>query len=1464
MSHPVGHVSVRKICREKEGMSSKRRHHTLAAGLLASLMAPAAAWAQTAAEQTLLDQGQYWQERGDLERAGEAWQKLLRITPQNAQALYGMALVELSSQRLEGAQRYLAQLQKAHPRSPLVGRLQESIRTGGNAPRIETARQQARSGQASQALSTYQAVLGDRAPTGPLALEYYQTLGATAGGWDEARRGLTRLAQESPEDPQIALALAQHLTYRESTRREGIAQLTRLAGRPDIGTAATESWRKALAWTGNRSADIPLYQDFLRANPADTAVQTRLIQAQNLLKQSQAPSRPADPLRQRTTAGFQSLDEGELDAAEAAFTTVLESRPNDGDALGGLGILRLRQERFAEARGLLERASRAGAAGRWKQALDSATYWSLVEQATAERDRGDSAAAQRLLEQAIRLNPTEVTAESDLADLLVASGQYDAAEAAYRRVLARQADNPDAVRGLVGVLAQNNKAAEALALVEKLSPSQQEKVGALGRLRAAQALGLARAATERGDTDAARSALEDALLNDPASPWVRLDLARIYLRMGAAAQARGVMDGLLLSNPNMPEALYAGALLASEAGDWPNALSLLDRIPEKHRTRDIAALQKRVWVNVKTAAASALAAEGRQAEALATLAQAETFATQDPELLGAMALAYADAGQPQRALELVRQVLSRTPRPDVGLRLQYAATLLKTQQDVELAGILRQLQNAPMNDRERKSFSDIRRAYVIRQADGLREAGDLVTAYDTLAPLLVEQPEDPRALEALARMYAANNDFAQAQALYSRLLEKSPNDVPLILQTAAMATGAKDYGYAESLLSVALARSPRSPDVLTAAGRLYRVQGKNSKATEFFTAAVAAENAQRDAVLAASGVATGPARMGNPFAPRDGTAPQRFAGGLSVPGPSTAARMPVAYTPQQYAPQANARSSTSAGLYIPDPAGVTRMGGVPQSFLPQAPPPTPASYYPEAASPAATATPVRNANRSVAPPSPVQRRGTLQPTAGQPVRSNTAAASAPAYAPPVSSVPVPAVPMAATGYLTPAQAYNSNPATQYVPPQRITPGASLSAASWSDVSAPPLAPQPNPARPRTARDELREVQQSQISSFSVGATARARQGEAGMSQLSEIEAPVQLKMSVGDGHLILGVTPTGASAGSPGSPYGTISRFGGGPVTALDLPERGAGSQSDSGIGISVGYESGGLKADIGSTPLGFGQSDVTGGVKYRRVVNDDLSFAVDLSRRPVTDSLLSFAGATDARTGDRWGGVSATGGRVDLTWDDGELGVYGYGALHALTGTRVRSNARAEVGGGMYWHVHRTSNADLTAGLSFTGLSYQRNLRYFTVGHGGYFSPQQFVSFGVPVEWAQREGRLSYQLKGSIGVQYFKEDAAPYFPNSPSRQASAVQAASDALAFGEVGATGIYPGQSRTGLGYNLGAAMEYQMHPQVFLGGHLALNNARNYREFVGGMYVRYAFQPYNGLQTFPVNPLKSPYGN
>ena len=221
----------------------------------------------------------------------------------------------------------------------------------------------------------------------------------------------------------------------------------------------------------------------------------------------------------------------------------------------------------------------------------------------------------------------------------------------------------------------------------------------------------------------------------------------------------------------------------------------------------------------------------------------------------------------------------------------------------------------------------------------------------------------------------------------------------------------------------------------------------------------------------------------------------------------------------------------------------------------------------------------------------------------------------------------------------------------------------------------------------------------------------------------------------------------------------------------------------------------------------------------------------------------------------------------ADLNWESGDFGLYTYGSLYGLTGTNVATNTRVEGGGGLYWRLDRSANSSLTTGLNVTALSYDKNLRYFTYGHGGYFSPQRFLSLSVPLEWAQRSNRFSYQLKGSLGVQTFREEAAAYYPTSSSRQSAAVQAANDAFAFGTAGSTAngaVYPGQTKTGLGYNLGAAMEFQMHPQLFVGGQLALDNARDYRQFIGGIYLRYALQPYSGLQALPVNTVKSPYGN
>ena len=43
--------------------------------------------------------------------------------------------------------------------------------------------------------------------------------------------------------------------------------------------------------------------------------------------------------------------------------------------------------------------------------------------------------------------------------------------------------------------------------------------------------------------------------------------------------------------------------------------------------------------------------------------------------------------------------------------------------------------------------------------------------------------------------------------------------------------------------------------------------------------------------------------------------------------------------------------------------------------------------------------------------------------------------------------------------------------------------------------------------------------------------------------------------------------------------------------------------------------------------------------------------------------------------------------------------------------------------------------------------------------------------TIGVPFSWSQRTDRLSYTLRGSVGLQHIEQDSTPYFPNDSAMQ---------------------------------------------------------------------------------------------
>lgn len=1573
----------------------------------------------------LVSQARYWESKGRFDLARENWLKLLRGSPENPTALSGLANAEAQSGRAAAAQVYLDRLKESHPDHPDIRRIEAAIRQGNYDPdKLAQPRALARQGKYTEAIAAYKAAFNNEIPGGRMGLEYYQTLAGTQSGWDEARAGIAKLAQDNFDEPIYKLALAQHLSYREETRRQGISELMELAKQSTVGVPARQAWRQALIWLGGKAGDESYYNEYLRRFGEDAqvsaklaalrapAIAARAVERATVSAALVAPALPAPPtpeeLRGRLVKeGFDALNDSRLEVASDRFFTALTQYGETADALGGLGIVRLRQQDYPQARDLLERAIAADKkrAARWKEALDTARFWEVVRSAEVARKASDSAEAERLLRRAIAIDPKRAAAEpsvpGSLADVLVELEQYDQAEKQYREVLRVHPDYGDALRGLIGLLARGKRLPEAIALAERAPEEVRAQLGNFTILKAQYLRDQAGEATRAKDEIRAEGLLKDALLIDPESPWTRLDLARIYQRQKRVREANTLIDGLLAagSGPVQPEALFVKANLLAEQQNWLEGLQLLEQIEPGSRTPGMYDLQKRLWLRYQTQRAGVYSRYGQPAQAQAILAEIEPYVGDSPELLGALASGYADLGDEARAMRYIRQALTRTASPNPGLRLQYASLLFKLRQDAEFEVVMEELlRRGGLDNQQSLDLANLRIAYRLRQADLVREEGDLARAYEYLEPLIRVNPNDPRLMMALARLYNDSKDFDKAYQIYLRVIAQNAKEIDAYKGAIGAALALQHWDDADALLERAFAMDPNNPRLYALAGRAARGRGDDGRALQLFQQALRLD--------AEKGGEPG----GNPFAGNsqpllqliDGGIPRSYSAVVGMadppPRPAPAARASSFFDAsagralRQVAKKKAAHSDAQrvmAKAIIAKPsqpsAAVWRRGDVslptrgwrqgrlwktstpPQTGTTRAATGTverPSGYWAEERpasgdgsaayrytegvanpapadsgrvyrsgqavsipygatapaplyGPAPVARPAQpserggefpNPRRYVAPPlsqSLSRPRASLrdevlgdiadinrQQDVGQAPASEAAPQIyyGPAYgysneAPPRSSTyggGVYEVPRIDGPYDAPVPIYRDEaprpmvaPVPEYRYSQRVAPPPPP--ILYQPAPGPGLRADPLLSRPELVLDRnnvpnedrkqiLKEIGElrAQRSPYAAGGLSlRSRDGVDGLDRMYDIEAPIEAGVSLGEaGRFKLRVVPVYIESGTVSGR--NLPLFGAmGLALALNptLINR-RFETSDTGIAIGLGYDAGEFKADIGTSPLGFRIENLVGGVNWRPS-SGKTSFRVDVSRRSVTDSVLSYAGVRDPATGLVWGGVTKTGGRLDVAYDIGKYGLYGNGSYHILEGQYVPQNTVVEGGGGFYARALETRNLRVTYGLNVTAFGYNRNLRRFSFGHGGYFSPQSYFSVAIPVEWEGFRNRFSYKLNGAIGLQAFSEDGAALYPGDSGLQ-SALQTAlannTDTTIATIV--QGGYPARRQTGIGFTLGGQFEYLLDPNLTVGARLSLDNARDYKEASASGYLRYNFYPQNRVSNPPA--LLLPYYN
>jgi cellulose synthase operon protein C len=406
---------------------------------LAMALASATGVAATdAASGQIASQARYWEQKGRFDLAREAWLKLLRVDPDNADAMAGLAAAEIRSGRPEMAKQYLQGLRQLRPDHPDLNRLETALAKGaataGAPDDLARARELARTQRYDESITEYQRVFGGKPPEGPVALEYWQTMAGAEGGWPEARRGLENLVRQQPQNADYRLALAQHLTYREETRRQGLDQLMELAETDAARQPVQPIWRQALLWMGGRPQDERYFQAYLRRYGDDTQVANKLASARSGtggtgVAGGRAVAPRVDARGRAIKDAWALFNAGKIDEAEKAFGAMRRKNPRDAEALAGLGIIRLRQDRFGEARELLQEASRRSPAraSQWSSALATARFWEQVRLAEVDRSKGRLPEAERRLRSAVEGAPAiaarEPSVRLTLADTILAQNR---------------------------------------------------------------------------------------------------------------------------------------------------------------------------------------------------------------------------------------------------------------------------------------------------------------------------------------------------------------------------------------------------------------------------------------------------------------------------------------------------------------------------------------------------------------------------------------------------------------------------------------------------------------------------------------------------------------------------------------------------------------------------------------------------------------------------------------------------------------------------------------------------------------------------------------------------------------------------------------------------------------------------------------------------------------------------------
>jgi cellulose synthase operon protein C len=1185
---------------------------------------------------------------------------------------------------------------------------------------------------------------------------------------------------------------------------------------------------------------------------------------------------------ERMSSGNEALKAGNSSEAVEDYRAAVSMKPSNPDALEALGGVLMQQGNAAEAIEIFERVVRVAPSrttawrglflaqsesGDSQAALDTSNRMPANVRAQLNRDPyylrslaqdnlalGRKAEADRVVERALALpfpnQGRDLPGDQQMqyAALLMTAQRYEPALQLYRQVVEEDPQNIDAWRSLIAAQHQLHRDEDAIAEFGKMPQSVYDHV----QNDAGFLVLIGSIYQTRREWDRAQKYLERALsLGNVSNSSIELQLADIYAAQGNAQKAYTIYKRELDVHPDSLQAWRGVLNTLHQSNHDRDALREIARMPEPVRLR----------------------------------------LAQDPAYLQTLASIQAASGQEQAALrtfaDLVQLYASENTEVPTDVQIQYGWVLLNAGDDRKLYSLVSSLStSAEMTDEQQTNLNQLWAAWSIRRANSAAASGDQRRALAILETAARAFPGNTNIYTALAGGYLKAGQAKRAVAIYASL-DMSQASLAQYQGAIGAALAAKDMKQAEAWLEAALDRYKDDASILRMAAQFEQARGDNGKAAAYYLAALAALGPQSPADMFSR-----PGSTGNQGTPLNGVPPtQQLMDLLAPTGRTTRMSEPVD-------PLANGRereiswqdAPVAATPTLGDFAGVRQDDRADDPFTTRGSdnelrrPQVTATLNDFATPPPRRESLRRSSEEDMQPQvslayvaakseaEPTASLAYVEPTAmklpsrslpaaqeGAARRSSSRTQTSDAYSPDPAGRLQSAVRELDTLYQQPeiAQSQDSYPPSGKAATQ---PGIPLEAPLDSETAQPEthvLPPLTGPAVRVQRQKSQAEQMQDQLAAIEgassgwLGSTASGafRSGQPGYDQLSAFSAPTEGSGVIGSTARLTVITQpvlldSGTATGTETLQQGTL------PKGAVPT------AQGASGIGGDLQLRTSLFAASAGYTPYGFLVSNVTGGLYIHPPAGH---FTLTFARDPITDTQLSYAGLRDqgsagpSNPGNIWGGVIANAGELQIASGDSRWGWYMQGGGQYITGVHVPNNWRVDGTAGAYWGVwSQPDYGNLTIGMNFFGMHYAHNLRYFTYGQGGYFSPNAYIVAAVPVSFNGHYGpKFHYRVVGSVGVQGFNEETSPYFPLDVAIQ----------------GAQGnpYYPAMTSVGGNYNFESEASYAIAEHWYVGGYASFNNSRDYASSKAGFFVRYLFRPQPMLEEtgptglFPVQGLR-----